>query len=175
MRATAPIAATIATENAAGITPTPAAANRDRRGRIQPEITPPGDDPRDATEVDTTNPPRGSTSTGGGGWGHGQHPPPARWDAGEDGYDRGGGFDARAPPRYDQGWQHQQPQSHAQYHQQQPPPQQQQQTYGAPAYQQQQHAYGDPYHQQPPSQQSYASQQHPGDGYGGATQQQYRY
>ena len=78
-------------------------------------------------------PPRGSTSTGG--WGHGQHPPPARWDAGEDGYDRGGGFDARAP-RYDQGWQHQQPQSHAQYHQQQPPPQQQQQTYGAPAYQQ---------------------------------------
>ena len=66
MRATAPIAATIATENAAGITPTPAAANRDRRGRIQPEITPPGDDPRDATEVDTTNPPRGSTSTGGG-------------------------------------------------------------------------------------------------------------
>ena len=120
-------------------------------------------------------PPAREYEYGGGGWGHGQHPPPARWDAGEDGYDRGGGFDARAPPRYDQGWQHQQPQSHAQYHQQQPPPQQQQQTYGAPAYQQQQHAYGDPYHQQPPSQQSYASQQHPGDGYGGATQQQYRY
>ena len=119
-------------------------------------------------------PPAREYEYGGGGWGHGQHPPPARWDAGEDGYDRGGGFDARAP-RYDQGWQHQQPQSHAQYHQQQPPPQQQQQTYGAPAYQQQQHAYGDPYHQQPPSQQSYASQQHPGGGYGGATQQQYRY
>ena len=109
---------------------------------------------------------------GGGGWGHGQHPAPARWDAGGDGYDRGGGYDTHAP-RYDQGWQHQQHQGHAQYHQQAPPPQQQQQTYGAPAYQhheQQQHAYGDPYHQQ-----SYPSQQQPGGGYGGATQQQYRY